>query len=291
MNESIPAISPLHLLTYTTKTVRPADFFGILTLLLGCLAGLFVPLMLFGQVAAARTTQTPTSLATLLPGMVVYGLLAVALIWLGIGSIQARRWARALLLIFSWSWLLLGIVMLIVMGFVMPKIMANLPATAGQPAMPPGATGVVMVVMFLFLGFFFIVLPAVWTFFTKPARESHLRNARSRAALDQCLSAARAGALPVAAVLRADDAADAAHGPWRDALLWHVPFGHAGFAVLSGRGRAVVLCRVAAVSPQTARLVADPDCHGRVHHVRPRDLRAPRRAGNVSAHGLSPGAD
>jgi hypothetical protein len=61
----------------------------------------------------------------------------------------------------------MGIVMLTAMGFVMPKILANLPATAtaGQPAMPPAAMGVVMVVMFLFLGFFFIVLPAVWTFF------------------------------------------------------------------------------------------------------------------------------
>lgn len=61
----------------------------------------------------------------------------------------------------------MGIIMLAVMSFVMPKIMATLPATApaGQPAMPPGVMGVVMVVMLIFLGFFFIVLPAVWTFF------------------------------------------------------------------------------------------------------------------------------
>ncbi len=168
MNESIPVITPLESTNPTYKDRSTGLIvFGILTLLLGCLAGLFVPLMLFGQVAAARTTHSPTNLAMMLPGMAVYGLLAVALIWLGIGSIQARRWARALLLIFSWSWLLMGIVMLIVMGFVMPKIIATLPATgtASQPGMPPAAMGAVMVVMFVFLGCFFILVPAVWTFF------------------------------------------------------------------------------------------------------------------------------
>ena len=168
MTESIPVITPLTPppLPYKDRSTG-LILFGILTLLLGCLAGLFVPLMLFGQAAAAKATHTPTNFATILPGVAVYGVLAVALIWLGIGSIQARRWARALLLIFSWSWLLMGIVMLIVMAFIMPKIMATLPTTApaGQPAMPAAAMGVVMIVMFLFLGFLFIVLPAVWTFF------------------------------------------------------------------------------------------------------------------------------
>jgi hypothetical protein len=71
--------------------------FGILTLLLGCLAGLFVPLMLFGQMMAAKAPNAPpTNTAAILPAVVIYGCLAAALIWLGIGSIKARRWARAL---------------------------------------------------------------------------------------------------------------------------------------------------------------------------------------------------
>ena len=142
--------------------------FGILTLLLGCLAGLFVPLMLFGQMMAAKAPNAPpVNHAPMLPGMAVYGLMAVALIWLGIGSIQARRWARALLLIFSWNWLILGIVMTVVMPFVMSKVMANLPsnATAGQPAMPPGAIAVMVIVMTIFFFAFFVVVPAVWVFF------------------------------------------------------------------------------------------------------------------------------
>jgi hypothetical protein len=67
--------------------------------------------------------------------------LAVALIWLGIGSIKARRWARALLLIFSWSWLVMGVCMTAVMPFFMAKVMANLPPNAktGQPAHAAGS--------------------------------------------------------------------------------------------------------------------------------------------------------
>src|ERR1039457_2140959 len=170
MNEPNPPIPPIEAAPLPAYKDRSTGLviFGILTLLLGCLAGLFVPLILFGQMMAAKAPNAPpVNHATMLRGMAVYGLLAVALIWLGIGSIQARRWARALLLIFSWSWLVMGIVMLVVMAFVMPKIMANLPATApaGQPAVPAAAMGAVMAVMSLFLGFFFIVLPAVWTFF------------------------------------------------------------------------------------------------------------------------------
>jgi hypothetical protein len=97
--------------------------------------------------------------------VLVYGGLAVALVWLGIGSIMARRWARALLLIFSWTWLVSGILMIPMMGFAMPKAFANLPATAGQPTMPPGAIAGMTIFILLVMSFFFVLLPAIWTFF------------------------------------------------------------------------------------------------------------------------------
>lgn len=141
--------------------------FGILTILLGCLAGLFVPLMLVGQMASAKATGAPTPISTILPAMFTYGILAVALVWLGIGSIMARRWARALLLIFSWSWLVMGLFVLVFMAFLMPKMLANLPSsgTTGHPAMPPAVIAGMMVGMFLVFGVIFVILPAVWTFF------------------------------------------------------------------------------------------------------------------------------
>jgi uncharacterized membrane protein len=93
--------------------------------------------------------------------------LAVALVWLGIGSTMARRWARALLLIFSWSWLIMGLLVLVFMAFVIPKVLANLPSsgTTGHPAMPAAAMVGMMVGMFLVFGVLFIILPALWTFF------------------------------------------------------------------------------------------------------------------------------
>jgi len=141
--------------------------FGILTILLGCLAALFVPFMLFGQVAAAKATNVPANFSTVLPAIFIYGVLAVVLVWLGIGSIMARRWARALMLIFSWSWLIMGVVSLIFMGILMPKILANIPTAGatGKPALPSTAMGMVMVVMFLAFGVLFVILPAIWTFF------------------------------------------------------------------------------------------------------------------------------
>lgn len=141
--------------------------FGILTIMLGCLSGLLVPLVLLGQVMAATTTNVPVNYEAMLPGMVIYGVLAVALVWMGIGSIRAQRWARALLLVFSWSWLGLGVFEMIAMAIIMPKAMGNLPATGttGQPVSPAAVMDGVLLVMFLVFGVIFIILPGIWTFF------------------------------------------------------------------------------------------------------------------------------
>src|SRR2546423_12501878 len=81
--------------------------FGILTALMGCLCALLVPVMFFGQ-AMAATKGAGMGVHTMLPAAVMYGVIATIFIWLGIGSIMARRWARALLLILAWSWLIIG---------------------------------------------------------------------------------------------------------------------------------------------------------------------------------------
>jgi hypothetical protein len=168
MNESNPEIAPLE------STAKPYQdrstgltIFGILTIMMGCLAALLIPLMLFSQMMAAKTTGAPANFSTILPVILVYGLLAVALVWLGIGSIQARRWARALLLIFSWSWLVTGLIAVVAMAVIMPKMMANLSSggKSGSPAMPSSALAAVMIFMFVFYGVLFVILPAIWTFF------------------------------------------------------------------------------------------------------------------------------
>jgi hypothetical protein len=170
MNEQTPAILPIEDASVPAYKDRSTGLvvFGIMTLLLGCLAGLFVPLTLFGLLMAAKAPNAPPqNHAAIMPAIVIYGGLAVMLIWLGIGSIKSRRWARALLLIFSWSWLILGVFMTVITPFFMFKVFANLPPNAktGQPAMPPAAITSVIVGMTIFFGIFFVLMPALWTFF------------------------------------------------------------------------------------------------------------------------------
>jgi hypothetical protein len=167
MNEQNPAAPPIE------STSLPVPYkdrsaglivFGILTILLGCLAGLLVLLMLVGQAASARTTGA-ASLSAILPVLSIYGVLAVALVWLGIGSTMARRWARALLLIFSWTWLIMGVLGFSFMVFMMSRIHFLDGGAPGHPPTPSPTMGMVMVFMSLVLGVFFAILPAVWTFF------------------------------------------------------------------------------------------------------------------------------
>jgi hypothetical protein len=140
--------------------------FGVLTILLGCVSGLFVPLILFGQMMSAQMGTAPTNFSLILPGLFVYGALAIVLVWLGIGSIRAQRWARAILLIFSWGWLVMGVLFVGSMAFILPGAMTNLPSTgAGHPAPPAGLMDTILAVMFLIYGVIFVVMPGIWTFF------------------------------------------------------------------------------------------------------------------------------
>jgi hypothetical protein len=164
MNEPISIIDSLG------STPLPAPYkdrkvglviFGILTILLGCVAGLFV-LLMFAGVATSAGTPNAVPLSSMFFAVVIYALLAAALVWLGIGSIMARRWARALLLIFSVFWLVVGLLSIPMMAFIMPKALATVPVAPGRPAVSLGA---VMFIVFMVLGVIFVAMPAAWTFF------------------------------------------------------------------------------------------------------------------------------
>ena len=140
--------------------------FGVMTLLVGLLCALFVPLVFFGQAMAPQAAAGQNA-HTILPAAMMYGGMAVLFIWLGVGSIMARRWARALLLVLAWSWLCIGVISLVVVAFILPKIMEDLHAAqpAGQPAMPPEMGSIVTVVMLAFLSVIYVVIPAIWVLF------------------------------------------------------------------------------------------------------------------------------
>jgi hypothetical protein len=131
--------------------------FGILEILLGCLCVLLIPLMFWGQAMSARMTGGETNYRMVIPSALMYGILAVSFIWLGIGSLKCRRWARALLLMMAWSWLLVGVLSTGFASVLLPKVMAMMP--------PGGARMIGLVIVFAALGIIFILIPGVMVFF------------------------------------------------------------------------------------------------------------------------------
>lgn len=134
--------------------------FGSLQIAMGGLSALLVPLMLFsiaiGQPSGGATT------AQILPAACLYAMLAIALVTLGIGSILARRWARALTLVLAWMWLIMGVISMISMLFVMPGMMA-----AQQPQAPPLTMKFIYTMMIIMMAGIYIVLPGIFVLFYK----------------------------------------------------------------------------------------------------------------------------
>lgn len=118
--------------------------FGLIEILCGALCAGLVPFMVFGQLMSARMTGQPTVWGQLLSAFATYGFLAVALVWLGVGSIRRRRSARALSLILGWSWLLVGLVSVVAVALLVPSTVAQMPGSAPSPAV---VVGIVLFVM------------------------------------------------------------------------------------------------------------------------------------------------
>jgi len=137
--------------------------FGVLEILLGVLCLLMAGLVVFSQMMLTRVTGVPVSMQMMIPGVLFYVGLAGVFVWLGVGSIQCRRWARALLLIFAWVWLCMGFLTVPMMAWLMPRILASAPA--GGQSLPAGAMAVVVVVQLVFMGVFFILLPGALVLF------------------------------------------------------------------------------------------------------------------------------
>jgi MFS family permease len=141
--------------------------FGILTMLTGCVMALLVPLIIWAQFVAAETTHVPVNSRAMIPAAIFCGLFSVTFIWLGIGSILTRRWARALLLISSWTWLTIGIVSMAYLAFLLPQIMAVLDSNvrSSQTRAPKELMTFVMIAQGIFSLIIYVILPGIWVLF------------------------------------------------------------------------------------------------------------------------------
>ena len=164
---SMPAIStpPAYNDRHTGLVV-----FGIIQIILGLFALLGIPLILFGAVMSLKTTGSAMPFGSYFLMVASYLAASIILITLGIGSIQARRWARSLTLIKAWVWLIVGVIMTVMITVIMPLgFMASMKAAGGMnPDMPPMSRGfiaVILTIVIVFIAIFMVALPAAFVIF------------------------------------------------------------------------------------------------------------------------------
>jgi hypothetical protein len=172
--------------------VQAADFkdrktrlvvFGILQIIFGSLCALLVPLMILGVVMSAtlkKGAAEAPSLRMMIPGIMVYVLLAIWFILMGIGSIGTKRWARALILVSSWLWLITGVLGFVFILLLMPAMYDKMGET-GQ--MPKEMVVIMKYMMMVFMAVFYVVVPGLLVLFysgrdvkaTCEHRDPHIR--------------------------------------------------------------------------------------------------------------------
>lgn len=144
--------------------------FGILEIAGGGLSALMIPFMLLGAVMSRKISGGSMPAGSYVSGICIYAFAAAALVTLGVGSIQARRWARALNLILSWAALILGVFGMIAMAVILPRISmaAFQQAAANTPDTPPmsrAVMAIVLTIVIVFFSFFFVVIPVAFLVF------------------------------------------------------------------------------------------------------------------------------
>jgi hypothetical protein len=161
-------------MTNSQETMQSSEFkdkktglvaFGIIQIIFGGFCALAVPFMILGMLASTvlgKSSAAPMSARVMVTSVLFYVVLAVWFIWMGIGSIKARRWARALVLVSSWLWLICGTGGLIFMLLFLSGMYDQM---AKNTQMPPAAVIVMKSVMIGFMTVFYLVIPAVFVLF------------------------------------------------------------------------------------------------------------------------------
>jgi hypothetical protein len=144
--------------------------FGIVQIIFGLLAALGVPFILLAAVFSGRSGGGRMPAGGYALVLASYTLAAIILITLGVGSIQARRWARAFTLITSWMWLVGGSVTTVLLAFALPSSFLSVSRRAAEtnPAtapLPEGMLAGILTFMIVFCSIFLVLLPLVFVWF------------------------------------------------------------------------------------------------------------------------------
>jgi hypothetical protein len=143
--------------------------FGVMQILAGALCALMVPVMLLGFVMSKKVSGVSTPMGSELIVITQYSIMAILLIVLGIGSVQAKRWAYGLSLILSYVWLIGGILGTVAITAIMPvAIKTGLRQAPGGQEPHTALMAVILTIVIGFLAIFLIVLPIVFlNFYSK----------------------------------------------------------------------------------------------------------------------------
>ncbi len=144
--------------------------FGVIQIVLGLLAALMVPLVALGAFLTRFTPGASMRPAQYISGMATYGMIAAVLLTLGIGSVQTKRWARALTLVISWYWLITGVLITALMTAVLPVTVrtvlhAQQNAVGESPALSAPVMAVILTVIIVLAALFLIVVPIAFVVF------------------------------------------------------------------------------------------------------------------------------
>jgi hypothetical protein len=100
-------------------------------------------------------------IATVATTSVVYAIFAVFFVWVGIGTVRKRRWARTLMLSAAWVWLLVGVGGAVMLAF------GGLPGTAAAEGDQALVNGIVRFVAIALGLVFYVVLPLFFVLFLR----------------------------------------------------------------------------------------------------------------------------
>src|SRR5690606_7973214 len=145
--------------------------YGVVELALAALVGLFALLSFAGWIFS-RSMGSPFAggdypLGMMIGAVVLYLLVAAFFAAVGVGSFLARRWACAVMLAASWTWLVLGVITFIIWLLVLPRFdtyMTASMASAGATP-PPGFQTTFAVIVTIFSAFLYIAMPLAFLLF------------------------------------------------------------------------------------------------------------------------------
>ena len=143
--------------------------FGVFQIVMGLLAALMIPFLMLGAFMSRLTPGAAMRPGQYISGVATYAFLAAALLALGIGSTQAKRWAYALTLVTSWYWLIIGALITVLITAVLPVTFRSVLSQAQPGTSPPGLSTNVMAVMLtviiVFATFFLVLVPLAYVIF------------------------------------------------------------------------------------------------------------------------------